>query len=140
MFDEIKQKARRFDDILRLVEDPAVQSDHQRYAALMKEKGQLQKAVLPYKDFEKVQREKADAQSMLADPDMKAEAEGEIARLTAREAELLAQLEEIALSSDAQSARSVIMEVRPGVGGEEAALFAGELLEMYQRYAAKKGW
>jgi peptide chain release factor 1 len=64
----------------------------------------------------------------------------EIATLTKREAQLLAVLEEMALSSDETSARSVIMEIRPGVGGEEASLFAGELLEMYTRFAGKKGW
>jgi peptide chain release factor 1 len=71
---------------------------------------------------------------------MKAEAEAEVAALTRREKELLAVLEEMALSSDETSARSVIMEIRPGVGGEEASLFAGELLEMYERFSGKKGW
>src|SRR4029079_6389654 len=71
---------------------------------------------------------------------MKAEAEAEIAILQKRETELLAALEELALSSDESSSRSVIMELRPGVGGEEASLFAGELVEMYTRFAKKKGW
>jgi peptide chain release factor 1 len=98
------------------------------------------KSVQPYKDLENVQKQRQEAQALLTDPDMKTEAEAEIAALTQRETALLAQLEEIALSNDANSARSVIMEIRPGVGGEEAALFAGELLEMYTRFAGKKGW
>src|SRR4029078_10110041 len=102
-----------------------------QYASLMKERGQLLKTVQPYKDLESIQKQKTDAQALLADPDMKAEGEAETASLSKRESELLAALEEMALSNDETSARSAIMEIRPGVGGEEASLFAGELLEMY---------
>src|SRR6185436_14145757 len=140
MLDQIKQKAARFDAIEKLIQDPAVISQPAQYASLMKERGQLLKSVQPYKELESVQKQKTEAQALLADPDMKAEAEAEIATLTKKEAELLAALEEMALSSDENSARSVIMEIRPGVGGEEASLFAGELLEMYKRFSSKKGW
>jgi peptide chain release factor 1 len=140
MLDQIKQKAARFDTIEKLIQDPTVISQPAQYASLMKERGQLLKSVQPYKDLESVQKQKAEAQALLADPDLKGEAEAEIATLTKRETELLALLEEMALSSDENSARSVIMEIRPGVGGEEASLFAGELLEMYSRFAKKKGW
>jgi len=140
MLDQIKQKAARFDTIEKLIQDPAVISQPAQYASLMKERGQLLKSVQPYKELENVQKQKAEAQALLAEPDMKAEAEAEIATLTKRENELLAMFEELALSSDETSARSVIMEIRPGVGGEEASLFAGELLEMYKRFASKKGW
>src|SRR5438045_1241239 len=140
MLDQIKQKAARFDQIEKLIQDPAVTSQPAQYAALMKERGQLLKTVQPYKELESVQKQKQEAQALLADPDMKAEAEAEIAALAKRETDLLATLEELALSSDATSARSVIMEIRPGVGGEEASLFANELLDMYTRFAQKKGW
>jgi peptide chain release factor 1 len=140
MLDQIRQKAARFDQIEKLIQDPAVISNPAQYGSLMKERGQLLKQVQPYKDLESVQQQKKDAEALLADPDLKAEAEKEIATLSRRETELLAILEEIALSSDETSARSVIMEIRPGVGGEEASLFAGELLEMYTRFAGKKGW
>src|SRR6185295_11528401 len=140
MLDQIKQKADRFDQIEKLIQDPAVISQPAQYAALMKERGQLSKTVQPYKELESVQKQKAEAQALLADPDMKAEAEAEVATLTKREKDLVAMLEEMALSNDATSARSAIMEIRPGVGGEEASLFAGELLEMYTRFAKKKGW
>ncbi|MBV8881197.1 MAG: PCRF domain-containing protein, partial [Planctomycetaceae bacterium] len=138
MLDQIKAKAARFDQIEKLIQDPAVISNPAQYGSLMKERGQLLKQVQPYKDLESVQQQKKDAEALLADPDMKAEAEAEVASLAKRESTLLAQLEEIALSSDATSARSAIMEIRPGVGGEEASLFAGELLEMYTRFAGKK--
>jgi peptide chain release factor 1 len=140
MLDQIKEKAARFDQIERLIQDPAVISQPAQYAALMKERGQLLRTVTPYKDLESVQKQKKDAEALLADPDLKNEAEMEIATLSKRESELIAALEELALSSDATSARSAIMEIRPGVGGEEASLFAGELLEMYTRFAGRKGW
>jgi peptide chain release factor 1 len=140
MLDQIRQKAGRFDEIERLIQDPNVISQPAQYAALMKERGQLMKVVAPYKELESVQKQKKDAQALLADPEMKAEAEGEVAALAKREAEIVAKLEEMALANDGQSARSIIMEIRPGVGGEEAALFASELLNMYAKYAARKGW
>ncbi len=140
MLDQFRDKARRLDEVGRLMEDPAIAADPARSASLSKERGQLLKTLGPYLEFEKVRKDLEGARALLADPEMKADAEKEIAELQGKESALLAQLEELALSSDGQSARSVIMEVRPGVGGEEAALFAGELLEMYQRYAAKKGW
>src|SRR5688572_15103148 len=111
MLDQIRQKAARFDQIEKLIQDPAVISQPAQYAALMKERGQLLKSVTPYKELESVQKQKQDAQALLADPDMKAEAEAEVAVLTKREAQLLSALEEMALSSDATSARSVIMEI-----------------------------
>lgn len=140
MLDQIKAKAARFDQIEQLIQDPAVISNPAQYGALMKERGQLIKKIQPYKDLEGVQKQKKDAEALLSDPDLKAEAEAEVASLARREKDLLAVLEEMALSSDETSARSVIMEIRPGVGGEEASLFAGELLEMYTRFAGKKGW
>jgi len=140
MLDPFKQKAARFDQIEQLIQDPAVLANPTQYGALMKERGQLLKKLGPYRELEAVQKQKLETQALLADPDMKAEAEAEIAILQKRETELLAALEELALSSDESSSRSVIMELRPGVGGEEASLFAGELLEMYTRFAKKKGW
>ncbi|HLY08131.1 MAG TPA: peptide chain release factor 1 [Planctomycetota bacterium] len=140
MLDQIKEKAARFDQIEKLIQDPAVISQPAQYGALMKERGGLLKQVAPYKELLSVQQQKKDAEALLSDPDLKSEAESELAALTKRESTLLSTLEEIALSSDATSSRSAILEIRPGVGGEEASLFAGELLEMYTRFAGKKGW
>jgi len=140
MLDQIKAKAARYDQIENLIQDPTVISNPAQYGALMKERGQLLKQIGPYKDLENIQKQKKEAEALLSDPDLKGEAEAEVATLTKREKELLSVLEEMALSSDETSARSAIMEIRPGVGGEEASLFAGELLEMYTRFAGKKGW
>jgi len=140
MLDQFQQKARRLEEVDRLIQEPAVAGDFSRSAALTKERGQLLRSLGPYLEYEKLLKDLEGAKALLADPDLKADAEKEVAELEGRGKALLAQLEEIALSSDGQSARSVIMEIRPGVGGEEASLFAGELLDMYSRFSQKKGW
>jgi len=82
----------------------------------------------------------AEAQAMLADPDMRELAEDEIARLRALLPELEQALRLALLPKDAADARPAILEIRPGTGGDEAALFAGDLLRMYQRHAEQQGW
>jgi len=82
----------------------------------------------------------AEAEAMLADPEMRALAEEELPALKARLPELEQALRLALLPKDAADARPAIVEIRPGTGGEEAALFAGDLLRMYQRYAEAKGW
>jgi peptide chain release factor 1 len=106
----------------------------------MKERGLLLKVVAPFKELESVRRQKEEAKALLADPELKSEAEREVAELEGRERELASRLEELVLTNDAQSARNAIIEIRPGVGGEEACLFARELLDMYSKYAQRKGW
>jgi peptide chain release factor 1 len=82
----------------------------------------------------------AEAEGWLADPEMKALAEEELPRLRARIPEMEQALRLALLPKDAADARPAILEIRPGTGGEEAALFAGDLLRMYQRYAETMGW
>ncbi len=81
-----------------------------------------------------------DAQAMLSDPEMKALAEDEIPALKARIPQLEDRLRLALLPKDAADARPAILEIRPGTGGDEAALFAGDLVRMYQRYAERMGW
>jgi peptide chain release factor 1 len=82
----------------------------------------------------------ADAQAMLADPEMRALAEEEIPRLRALIPEMETRLRLALLPKDAADARPAILEIRPGTGGEEASLFAGDLARMYQRHAERMGW
>ncbi len=82
----------------------------------------------------------AEAEAMLADPEMKALAEDEIPALKARIPEMEVRLQLALLPKDAADARPAIMEIRPGTGGDEAALFAADLLNMYRRYAESQGW
>ncbi len=82
----------------------------------------------------------AEAEAMLADPEMRALAEEEIPRLKARIPDMEQALRLALLPKDAADARPAILEIRPGTGGEEASLFAGDLARMYQRHAERRGW
>ena len=105
MLDQFRQKARRLEEVDRLLQDPAAVGDFSRSAALTKERGQLLKTLGPYLEYEKIQKDLEGARALLSDPDLKADAEKEVAELEAKGKALHAQLEELALSSDGQSAR-----------------------------------
>jgi peptide chain release factor 1 len=109
-------------------------------AALGREYAELKPVVAGIEDWRRLKAEIAEAEAMLADPEMRALAEEELPRLKARLPEAEHALRLALLPKDAADARPAILEIRPGTGGEEAALFAGDLLRMYQRYAESKGW
>ncbi len=109
-------------------------------AALGREYAELKPVVSQITEWEQLCTEIAEAEAMLDDPEMRALAEEELPQLQARlpEAERAVQLS--LLPRDAADARPAMLEIRPGTGGDEAALFAGDLARMYQRYAEAKGW
>ncbi len=109
-------------------------------AALGKEYSDLRPVVAQIAEYQRLQDEIAEAEAMLDDPEMKALAEEELPDLRARLPEVENALRIALLPRDAADARPAIIEIRPGTGGEEAALFAGDLLRMYQRYAENMGW
>ncbi|HTF57653.1 MAG TPA: peptide chain release factor 1 [Planctomycetota bacterium] len=143
MFEEFRRRADRVDEIDRLLADPAVSSDPARASALMKERARLTKWATKFRELEKGQKHLAEAVTLAAeesDPKMRSMAAEEVRELKETTGALRREMEEELLSSDTDTSRSVIVEIRPGVGGDEAALFAQELLQMYLRYAKKKGW
>ncbi len=109
-------------------------------AALAKEYADLKPVVAEIEAYREMLAARADAEAMLDDPEMKALAEEELTDLKTRLPEAEQALRLALLPKDAADARPAIVEIRPGTGGEEAALFAGDLLRMYQRYAENKGW
>ena len=109
-------------------------------AALGREYADLRPVVAVIEDWEQVQAEIAEAEAMLDDPEMKALAEEELPQLRARLPELESAVQLALLPKDAADAKPAMLEIRPGTGGEEAALFAGDLARMYQRYAEARGW
>ncbi len=109
-------------------------------AALSREYSELKPVVEQIALYRALLRDLDDAQAMLTDPEMRALAEDELPRLRARLPEIEASLRLALLPKDAADARPAIMEIRPGTGGEEAALFAADLLRMYQRHAEAQGW
>ncbi len=109
-------------------------------AALAREYSELKPVVEEIAAYRRLEADLAEAEAMLADPEMRDLAEEEIPALKAQQPELEHRLRLALLPKDAADARPAIIEIRPGTGGEEAALFAGDLLRMYQRYAEAKGW
>ncbi len=109
-------------------------------ASLGREYADLKPVVAEIEDWRRLRDEIAEAEAMRMDPEMRALAEEELPRLKARLPEVEQALRLALLPKDAADARPAILEIRPGTGGEEAALFAGDLLRMYQKYAEARGW
>ncbi len=122
--------------------DPAVAGSPAVYAPLAKELAGLRATALAGAGYRRVVEELAGARAMLSDPDteLRELARGEIAVLEARQAELDAELRLLLVPPDPSDEKNAILEIRAGTGGDEAALFAGDLYRMYTRYAEKQGW
>jgi peptide chain release factor 1 len=144
MYAKLDEILARYRDIERQLADPAAAPDGARLARLAKEHGSLAKVAKPYQEFLKLQQEIATAEDLLRqadnDPDMRGYAQEELGKLKQREQELITRLEDLLLLDPEEDYDSVIMEIRAGTGGEEAALFARDLYEMYTRYARDQGW
>ncbi len=133
--EKLRQITERFEFL-----EAAMSTGEGDIAALGREYSELRPVVAEITEYEQLLADVAGAQDMLADPEMKALAEEELATLAARQPELEQNLRVALLPKDAADARPAIVEIRPGTGGDEAALFAGDLLRMYQRYAEARGW
>jgi peptide chain release factor 1 len=137
-----EQSLTRYQELEQLLADPAVVSDRARYTRTIKEHGSLAKQVKPYLEYKKLEDDLQQAESLLAaeaDPEMRLYAEQELADLRRRQEALRARLED-SLLAGGEDYGSIIMEIRAGTGGDEAALFAGDLYDMYTHYARDHGW
>jgi peptide chain release factor 1 len=133
----------RYRELEQQFADPAVIADRVRFSQVAKEHGALAKLVKPYLEYQKVHEDVGQAEAMLAaetDPEMRRYAEEELAVLRARHGALHSRLEDLLLVDPGEDFGSVIMEIRAGTGGDEAALFAGDLYDMYTHYARDQGW
>jgi len=115
-------------------------ADSAKIAQISREYSELKPVVAQIEAWQHARADLAEAEGWLDDPEMKGLAEEELPQLKARIPEMEQALRLALLPKDAADARPAILEIRPGTGGEEAALFAGDLLRMYQKYAEKHGW
>ncbi len=136
-FEKLDQIAARFEFLEAKM---AAGAEPGEIAALAREYSELKPVVATIGEYRRTLSEIEEAEAMLGDPEMKALAEDELPRLRTRLPEVEQALKLALLPKDAADARPAILEIRPGTGGEEAALFAGDLLRMYQRHAEAKGW
>ncbi len=132
----------RHAELSGLLAEPEVIADQDRFRALSQEYRQLEPVVAAWQAYRDAQRDLAGARDMLAEDDaeLREMAQEEIRSLTARLDELAGELQRHLLPRDPHDARNVFLEIRAGTGGDEAALFAGDLFRLYSRYAERRGW
>ena len=130
----------RFTALEEQMNDPRISSDPNQIVKISKEHGQLKDLVNSYRSYQDLTTQLADAEAMLDDPEMKDLATEELQTLKPQIEQLFQQIKEKLVMSDDTVVGSVIMEIRAGTGGDEAALFARDLHGMYTRYAEKRGW
>ena len=135
MFDKLESLAERHRELSEAIAQPEVIQDYPRYQAYLKELSALEPLVQTYAAYRQVDKHISEARELMADPDLKSEAETELSTLNDQKLKLIDELKMLLVPPDPLDNRNVIMEIRAGVGGEEAALFAGDLLRMYLKYA-----
>jgi peptide chain release factor 1 len=137
---KLQQLAYRLEEIDRLLTDERATADMAQYRKLNQEHSELTPVVKHYHDWQQAQADLATAESLLGDPDMKEYAQDEIETAKQRLLELDAELQILLLPRDPNDERNIFLEVRAGTGGNESALFAGDLFRMYARYAERQRW
>src|SRR5215471_11113129 len=142
MFEKLNAMERQFEELSHRMSDAEAMKDKARYLSDAKAYAELEKIVGVYREFKGVELEILEIERILkgADPDLKQLASEEREELQRRRESLLEEIKQLLVPKDPNDEKNVILEVRAGTGGEEAALFAQELFRMYSRYAERKGW
>jgi peptide chain release factor 1 len=144
MFDKLEALGKRYEELTALLGDPAVLADVDTMRAYAKEQAELRPTATKYHEYLKVQQELADNQSLLASGTLENDfvelVNEEITSLSAQQEALEDELRVLLLPRDPHDDRGVIMEIRAGTGGDEAALFTADLFRMYSRYAESQRW
>jgi len=137
---KLEQLAFRLDEISGLLADERATADLAQYRKLNQEHAELTPVVAHYRTWQQAQADLDTAEGLLSDPDMKEFAQEEVEAAKARIVELDRQLQLLLLPRDPNDERNLFLEIRAGTGGNESALFAGDLLRMYSRYAERQRW
>ena len=143
MFDKLEDMLIHLEEILNMLNEPSVTSDPVRFQKLMKEQSDLQPIAEAYKEYKDCKQTMEDSLSMLdgeSDEEMREMLKEELADARKRSEELEQQLKILLLPKDPNDDKDVIVEIRAGAGGDEAALFAAEIYRMYVKYAEKNRW
>lgn len=140
MLSKLDQLAERTVEINALLAREDATANLDQYRKLTREHAELEPVVAQYAAWKQAEDDVTTAQELLADPDMKAFAEDEIRAARERMTTLEAELQRLLLPKDPNDHRNIFLEIRAGTGGDESALFAGDLLRMYTRYAERQRW
>lgn len=132
----------RFDEVSALLSDPQVMSEREKFTALSREFSELEPVVLCYREVQKLDEALADSKAILAEDDaeMRDLAEEDIMQTNIALDELTSKLQALLLPKDPNDHSNVFLEIRAGTGGDEAAIFSGDLFRMYSKFAEQKGW
>ncbi len=143
MLEKLQRVEERYEELNRLMATPEVARDPEKIRRYAREQAEIRELVETFREYRAVTRELEETREMLEEDlgdEMRELVEEEIARLEARREALWEELRRLLVPRDPRDEKNVIMEIRAGTGGEEAALFAADLFRMYQRYADKQGW
>jgi peptide chain release factor 1 len=143
LLEKLEQAHRKFEAIERELEDPETQANPGRLKLLSKERHSLQKKDEAWQEYSKVVRDLEGARQLLKetqDPEIREMAEEELKSLEEKHGRMQEEIKILLIPVDPNDSRDSILEIRAGTGGEEAALFAGDLFRMYSRFAERKGW
>ncbi len=140
ILEKLNQLDQRLEEVTQLLSTEQATNDMAQYRKLTQEHAELSPIIDTFKAYQQTEQDLIDAEEMLADPEMKAFAQEEIQAAKDRQEELNTQLQTLLLPKDSDDEKNIFLEVRAGTGGDEAALFAGDLLRMYTRYAERNGW
>lgn len=140
LFEKIEELERRYQELEAMLADPVVLGNQPEFRKLSREHFDLSALVGAYRNYKKILSEIADNRQLLSDPEMKEMAEAELESLEEQQTALESAIKLLLLPKDPNDDKSVILEIRAGTGGDEAALFAGDLFRMYGRFAEANRW
>lgn len=140
MLEKLEEVEKRYEELNKLISDPSVISDQNAFKKYMKEQSALTEVVEKYREYKKTKQSMDEAEEMMSDPEMKEMAEAEYYACKEQIPELEEELKILLLPKDVNDDNNVIIEIRGGAGGEEAALFAHALYRMYSMYAETNRW
>jgi len=143
LFEKLKEIETRYEELTAQLSSPEVLSDSARLQKLARTHSELNQVVSKYREWKKIDRHLSEAKQMVAeaeDAELKQMAHDEVRELEERKTGLEKELKRLLIPRDPNDEKNVILEIRAGTGGDEAALFAGELFRMYTRYAESQGW
>ncbi|MDH5397274.1 MAG: peptide chain release factor 1 [Cyclobacteriaceae bacterium] len=143
MVEKLERLKERFEEVGQLMVQPEAMADMKKYSDLSKEYKDLEKVVTKYEEYSNVLSNLKSAKEVLEkekDPEFREMAKMEIDELTPQKEKLANELKKMLIPRDPRDSKNAILEIRAGAGGDEAAIFAGDLFRMYQRFAEKTGW
>jgi peptide chain release factor 1 len=140
MFDKLNAVEAQYERLMAEMSDPAVQADTTKFRSHSKALSEMQPLVESFREYKEVVGHLTATEELMKDPDMRELAQEELTSLEARRDALLADIRVLLVPKDPNDAKNVVLEIRAGAGGDEAALFAADLFRMYSRYAERQGW